>query len=73
MRLYLFEETIMSDVERDLERVERSLSSMSSDVGNIARDYPDAKSKLYSLENEIDRLLSDIGRIRKKLESQNIF
>ena len=50
----------MSDIERDLKRVERSLSSMSSDVGSIARDYPDAKSKLYSLENDIDRLLSDV-------------
>lgn len=47
----------MSDIERDLKRVERSLSSMSSDVGSIAKDYPDAKSKLYSLENDIDRLL----------------
>ena len=62
----------MSDIERDLKRVERSLSSMSSDVGNIARDYPDAKSKLYSLENNIDRLLSDVRRIRRKLESENI-
>jgi archaellum component FlaC len=62
----------MSDIERDLKRVERSLLSMSSDVGNIARDYPDAKSKLYSLENNIDRLLSDVRRIRRKLESENI-
>lgn len=62
----------MSDIERDLKRVERSLSSMSSDVGSIAGDYPDAKPKLYSLENEIDRLLSDVRRIRRKLESQNI-
>ena len=62
----------MSDIERDLKRVERSLSSMSSAVGSIARDYPDAKSKLYSLENDIDRLLSDVRRIRRKLESENI-
>jgi hypothetical protein len=57
----------MSDIEKELGRIERSLSSMSSDVGNIARDYPDAKPKLYSLENDIDRLLSDVRRIRTKL------
>lgn len=62
----------MSDIERELKRVERSLSSISSDVGNIARNYPDAKSKLYSLENDIDRLLSDVRRIRTKLQSENI-
>jgi hypothetical protein len=45
---------------------------MSSDAGNIARDYPDAKPKLYSLENDIDRLLSDVRRIRTKLQSENI-
>jgi hypothetical protein len=42
---------------------------VSSNVGNIARDYPDAKSKLYSLENDIDRLLSEVRKIRKKIES----
>jgi hypothetical protein len=48
------------------------LSILSSDVGHIATDYPDAKSKLYSLENEIDRLLSDVSKIRKKIESQEL-
>jgi hypothetical protein len=62
----------MSDIEKELGRIERSLSSMSSDAGNIARDYPDAKPKLYSLENDIDRLLSDVRRIRTKLQSENI-
>lgn len=60
----------MSEIERDLKRIEKSLSSMSSEVGNIARDYPDAKSKLYSLENDIDRLLSDVRRIGKKAGMQ---
>jgi predicted nucleic acid-binding Zn-ribbon protein len=59
----------MSDIIRELKRVEHSLSNMSSDVGYIATDYPDAKSKLYSLENEIGRLLSDVRTIRKKIES----
>jgi archaellum component FlaC len=59
----------MSDIILNLKRVERSLSSVSSNVGNIARDYPDAKSKLYSLENDIDRLLSEVRKIRKKIES----
>jgi archaellum component FlaC len=59
----------MSDIIPNLKRVERSLSSVSSNVGNIARDYPDAKSKLYSLENDIDRLLSEVRKIRKKIES----
>ena len=62
----------MSDVIRDLKQVEYSLSILSSDVGHIATDYPDAKSKLYSLENEIDRLLSEVSRIRKKIESQEM-
>jgi len=59
----------MSDIIRNLKRVERSLSSVSSNVGNIARDYPDAKSKLYSLENDVDRLLSEVRKIRKEIES----
>lgn len=59
----------MSDIIRELKRVEKSLSSMSSDVGYIATDYPDAKSKLYSLENDIGRLLSEVRTIRKKIES----
>jgi hypothetical protein len=42
---------------------------MSSDVGHIATDYPDAKSKLYRLENDIGRLASDVRTIRKKIES----
>ena len=62
----------MSDILLNLKRVERSLSSVSSNVGNIARDYPDAKSKLYSLENDIDRLLIDVRKIRKKIESGEI-
>ena len=62
----------MSDVIRDLKQVEDSLSILSSDVGHIATDYPDAKSKLYSRENEIDRLLSDVSKIRKKIESQEL-
>ena len=59
----------MSDIIRDLKRVEHSLSRMSSDLGYIATDYPDAKSKLYSVENNIGRLLSDVRKIRKKIES----
>lgn len=43
---------MMSEIEMDLNNIEKSLSSMSSDVGNIARDYPGAKSKLYSLVND---------------------
>ena len=62
----------MSDIIRNLKRVEVSLSSVSSNVGNIARDYPDAKSKLYSVENDVDRLLSDVRKIRKKIESGNM-
>ena len=62
----------MSDIIRNLKRVEVSLSSISSNVGNIARDYPDAKPKLYSLENDVDRLLSDVRKIRKKIESGNM-
>lgn len=62
----------MSDIIRVLKRVEYSLSNMSSDVDYIARDYPDAKSKLYSLENDIGRLLSDVTKIRKKIESGEI-
>jgi hypothetical protein len=62
----------MSEIERDLKGIERSLWSMTSYVSSIAKDYPDAKSKLYSLENDIGRLLSDVSRIRKKLESENI-
>lgn len=62
----------MSDIIRILKRVERSLSGISSNVGDIARDYPDAKSKLYSLENDVDRLLSDVTKIRKKIESGDI-
>ena len=59
----------MLDIILNLKRVERSLSSVSSNVGHIARDYPDAKPKLYSLENDIDRLLSDVRKIREKIES----
>ena len=62
----------MSDIIRSLKRVERSLSGVSSNVEDIARDYPDAKSKLYSLENDVDRLLSDVTKIRKKIESGDI-
>jgi hypothetical protein len=59
----------MSDIIRNLKRVERLLYDVSSNGGNIVRDYPDAKSKLYSLENDLDRLLSDERKIRKKIES----
>ena len=59
----------MPNIIRNLKRVERSLSGISSNVGDIARDYPDAKSKLYSLENDVDRLLSEVRKIRKKIES----
>lgn len=62
----------MSDMIRNLKRVERSLSSLSANIGNIAKDYPDAKSKLYSLENDVDRLLSDVRKIRKKTESREM-
>jgi predicted nucleic acid-binding Zn-ribbon protein len=60
----------MSEIKQDLQEVERSLSTVSSDVRDIARDFPDAKSKLYSLENEVDRLLSDVRKIRMKIESE---
>ena len=60
----------MSEIKQDLQEVERSLSAVSSDVRDIARDFPDAKSKLYSLENEVDRLLSDVRKIRMKIESE---
>ena len=59
----------MSVIIRNLKRIERSLSIVSSNVGNIARDYPDAKTKLYRLENDLDRLLSDVRKIREKIES----
>ena len=59
----------MSDIIRSLKLIERSLSNVNSNVGYIASDYPDAKSKLYSLENYIARLLSDVRKIRKKIES----
>lgn len=58
----------MSDIVSDIKQVEYSLSTMSSDVHDIGTDYPDAKSKLYSLENDIERLLSDVKRIREKME-----
>lgn len=38
-------------------------------MGYIASDYPDAKSKSYSVEHELDGLLSDVKRIGKKIES----
>jgi len=60
----------MSEIKQDLQEVERSLSAVSSDVRDIAKDFPDAKSKLYSLENEVDRLLSDVRKIRMKIESE---
>jgi archaellum component FlaC len=59
----------MSDIVSDLKQVEQSLSTMSSDVHDIGKDYPDAKSKLYSLENDIERLLSDVKRIREKIKT----
>ena len=59
----------MSDMVSDLKQVEQSLSTMSSDVHDIGKDYPDAKSKLYSLENDIERLLSDVKRIREKIKT----
>jgi hypothetical protein len=62
----------MSDVIGDLKRVEHSLSSMSSDIESIAKEYPDAKSKLYGLENEIDRLLIDVRNIIVKIEAEKI-
>ncbi len=62
----------MSDIIRDLKRVERLLSRVSSDLGYIATDYPDAKTKLYSVENDLGRLLSDVRNIRKKIESREI-
>ena len=62
----------MSDIIRDLKRVERLLSKVSSDLGYIATDYPDAKSKLYSVENDLGRLLGDVRNIRKKIESREI-
>jgi hypothetical protein len=62
----------MSDIIGDLKRVEHSLSSMGSDADNIAKEYPDAKSKLYSLENDIDRLLIDVRNIIMRIEAEKI-
>lgn len=49
----------MSEIIRNLKRAEQLSSNVSSNLGYIARDYPDAKSKLYSVENDPDRLLID--------------
>jgi hypothetical protein len=62
----------MSDIIGDLKRVEHSLSCMGSDADNIAKEYPDAKSKLYSLENDIDRLLIDVRNIIMRIEAEKI-
>lgn len=62
----------MSDIIGDLKRIEHSLSSISSDVDKIAKEYPDAKSRLYSLENSIDRLLIEVRNIIIRLEAEKI-
>jgi ribosome-associated translation inhibitor RaiA len=47
----------------------RALSNLSSQLGYIIRDGSDATSKLYGLDENIDKLERDVRKIRKKLES----
>ena len=62
----------MSDIQKELERVEHSLSDLGSHVGFILTDGPDARSKLHGLEGNIDKLERDVRKIRRKLESRQI-
>lgn len=63
---------IMADIIGDLKRVEKSLSSISSGIESIAKEFPDAKSKLYHLENDMDRLLIDVRNIIMRVEAEKI-
>jgi hypothetical protein len=62
----------MSDIYRDVERVERSLSSVSSHLRYIMTDGTDIRSKIYGLDENIDKLERDVRKIRRKLESRQI-
>jgi ribosome-associated translation inhibitor RaiA len=61
----------MSDIQRELKRVERSLSNLSSHLGYIMTG-PDATSKLYGLDENIDELERDVRKMRRKLESRQM-
>jgi chromosome segregation ATPase len=62
----------MSNIHRDVERVEHSLSSISSHLRYIMTDGTDIRSKIYGLDENIDKLERDVRKIRRKLESSQI-
>jgi chromosome segregation ATPase len=62
----------MSDIQRDVERVERSLSNLSSHLRYIMTDERDVRPKLYGLDENIDKLERDVRKIRRKLESSQM-
>jgi hypothetical protein len=62
----------MSDLQRDLKRVEESLSGLNAHVGYIMIDGTDAKPKLDGLGEDIDKVERDVRRIRRKLESRQM-
>ena len=61
----------MSDIQEDLRRVEHSLSSLSSHLGNIMNNGTDTKPKLIGLNVHVDKLERDVRKIRRKLESED--
>ena len=65
MKLTLF----MSDIQKELERVERSLSGLSSHIGLILTNGQDARSKLVGLDGNIEKIEKDVRNIRRKLGS----
>jgi predicted nucleic acid-binding Zn-ribbon protein len=62
----------MSDIQRDVERVERSLSNLSSHLRYVMTDRTDVRPKLYGLDENVDKLEKDVRKIRKKLEFRQI-
>ena len=46
----------MSDIQKELERVERSLSGLSSHIGLILTNGQDARSKLDGLDGNIEKI-----------------
>jgi predicted nucleic acid-binding Zn-ribbon protein len=62
----------MSDIQRDFERVERSLSNLSSHLRYVMTDGTDVRPKLYGLDENVDKLEKDVRKIRKKLEFRQI-
>jgi hypothetical protein len=62
----------MSDIQRDVERVERSLSNLSSHLRYAMTDGTDVRPKLYGLDENVDKLEKDVRKIRKKLEFRQI-